>query len=231
VHRSIAGNIQCYNGEPSPRPLGSGILKILFFPKLLHDDILYRIIFICHSQQPVCGLLLWGPFIGGASYNGWFFFVCVSLPCTGHSLSCISLLSTISCEVTWFSTEEAGEDFPSTVFLYGSSGYSPFPTSSYTLFIVGSSWKEVFCFHNSCVRSSWRCVHCIWIMLGVSPLCIEASSWYWWVVCFCFCNGRSDFSCGHRFFAGRWLLPSIVHMWLVECFRRCTRTSCWGVHW
>jgi hypothetical protein len=89
--------------------------------------------------------------------------------------------ATISCKVTGFPAIEAGEDFPCSIFLNGSSGYTPFPTSPCAFSVSDSSWEEVFCFCYSCTCSSWGCVHCIAIALWIPPLGIE---WFpvvcWW---------------------------------------------------
>jgi hypothetical protein len=47
--------------------LGSGILKILFSPQLLHNNVFYIVVFVGYAGQPVVGVLLWGPVIGDAS--------------------------------------------------------------------------------------------------------------------------------------------------------------------
>jgi hypothetical protein len=157
----------------------------------LHDDIFHIVIFICDSCQPVAGALLWGPIIGNAPVvdNPNIAFV-LSLSCTygtlvilwwtawslivsWDSLVPVSFLSTISCEVTWFSAEEACEDFPLSVFLDGSSWVSPFPTSSYSLFVSISTWEEIFCLGHPSAHSSWGGVHCIEISLRISPLAVE----------------------------------------------------------
>jgi hypothetical protein len=71
----------------------------------------------------------------------------------------ISFLSAVSCKVTRFSAKEACEDFPLSVLLDGSSGVSSFSVTSYTLFVLISSWEEIFCFCDSCPSSSGQCIH------------------------------------------------------------------------
>jgi hypothetical protein len=146
-------------------------LKILFLPQFLHYDVLYGVVLICYSGQPVCSPLLRGSFIGNASRDDCFFFV--SLPGVRWSLIAIAFLPAVSCEVTWFITEKAFKDFPCSVLLNRSSWYSSFPTSSYTLFISGSSGEEIFGFGDLRTRSTWGGIHCIWVMLGIPPLVIE----------------------------------------------------------
>jgi hypothetical protein len=181
--------------------LGSGILKILFPPQFLHDNVFYVIMFVCDSCQPVAGVLLWGPIVGDASvidYPNIAFFladlssthgpliiargVTWSLVVSQKTLVTVLFLLAVSCEVTWFSAKEACEDFPLSVFLDGSSWVSPFSVSSYSLFVSGSSWEEIFCFGYPGVCSSWGSIHCVWIPLRVSPLVTEripVISWWW----------------------------------------------------
>jgi hypothetical protein len=45
---------------PLPRLWGSGALKILFLPELLHDKVFHIIIFLSYSRKPILGFLLWG---------------------------------------------------------------------------------------------------------------------------------------------------------------------------
>jgi hypothetical protein len=100
-----------------------------------------------------------------------------SLVCTLGPLIAISLLLAISCKVTRFSTNEACEDFPLSVFLDGSLGVSSLSATSYALFMSVSSWEEIFCFRNSCPSSSWRCVHSVGITwCVVMPWFVD---WWW----------------------------------------------------
>jgi hypothetical protein len=169
----------------------------------LHDDVFYVIMFICDSRQPVVGALLWGSIVSNASVidNPNIAFVLVGLSCTcgtlvvswwttwslivsWDALIAVSFLLAISCEVTWFSTEETCEDFPLSVFLDRSSWVSPFSASSYSLFVSISAWEEIFCFGYPGVRPSWGSIHCVWVSLGISPLVIEwfpgiGGRWLW----------------------------------------------------
>jgi hypothetical protein len=54
------------------------------------------------------------------------------------------------------------------------------------LFVPVSSWEEIVCFGYPGARSSWGGIHCIWILLGVSPLAIERLPGIsgWWPLCF-----------------------------------------------
>jgi hypothetical protein len=99
------------------------------------------------------------------------------------------LLSTVSCEVTGFSTEEACEDFPLSVLLNGSAWVSSFSAPSYPLFVSISSWAEVFCLRNSCTCSSWRCVHHV----GISWCVVLPWFVNWWWMWSCFESVRSVF--------------------------------------
>jgi hypothetical protein len=110
-----------------------------------------------------------------------------SLICSLGSLIAVSFLSAISCKVTRFSAEKTCEDFPLSVLLNGSLGVPPFSAASYALFVSISSWKEIFCFCDSCPSSSGRCVHgvvgllwCVimpwfvgrwWVWLCLEPVC------------------------------------------------------------
>jgi hypothetical protein len=164
--------------------LGSGILKILFSPQFLHNNVFYIVVFVGYACQPVAGALLWGSIVGDTSvvdYPNVAFFL-TDLPSVHGYLSVargttwplvVSFLSAVSCEVTRLSAEEACEDFPLSVLLDGSSLVSSLSTSSYTLFVSVSSWKEIICFSYLGTRSSWGGVHCIWISLRVPPLIIE----------------------------------------------------------
>jgi hypothetical protein len=102
------------------------------------------------------------------------------------ALIVITFLPTISCEVTGLSAEETCKDFPLSVLLDGSSGVSSFFVPPYTLFVSVSSWEKIFCFGYSGARSSWGSIHCIWILLRVSPLAIERLRGIsgWWPLCF-----------------------------------------------
>jgi hypothetical protein len=164
--------------------LGSGILKILFPPQFLHDDVFYIVMFICHACQPVVGTLLWSSVVGNTSivdYLNVALFL-VDLPSTHGCLNIVRgatwslvvpFLSTVSCEVTGLSAEETCEDFPLSVLLNGSSWISSFSASSYALFVSVSSWKEIVCFGYPGTRSPWGSIHCIGISLRISPLAID----------------------------------------------------------
>jgi hypothetical protein len=73
---------------------------------------------------------------------------------TCWSLIVALFLSTIPCEVTRLSAKEACEDFPLSILLDGSSGVSSFSAPPYSLFVLVSSWEEVFRFHDPCSSSS-----------------------------------------------------------------------------
>jgi hypothetical protein len=157
--------------------------------------------FVCDSCQPVTGTLLWGSIVGDAPVvdNPNIAFILADLSnaqgtlgiargatwplvVSWNALVAISFLSAISCEVTWFSAEEACEDFPLSIFLDGSSWVSPFSIPSYSLFVLGSAQEEIFCFGYPGVRPSWGSIHCVWISLGVSPLVVErlpVIGWCW----------------------------------------------------
>ena len=64
---------------PSPRPTGSGPLKILLLPQLLKDHVLDLIAFLCNSSKPILGFLLRGAFIHYClcDSNGFFLFVVI----------------------------------------------------------------------------------------------------------------------------------------------------------
>ena len=68
---------------PSPRPTGSGALKILLLPQLLEYHILYLITFSCDSVKPILGFLLWVTGVGNCScyLDGFFLFVIVMRLC------------------------------------------------------------------------------------------------------------------------------------------------------
>jgi hypothetical protein len=156
--------------------------------------------FIRDSRQPVIGALLWGSIVSDTSAvnNPNIAFVLAGLSCTygtliiarwvtwplvvsWDALITISFLSAISCEVTWFSTEETCEDFPLSVLLDGSSWVSPFLVPPYLLFVSGSAWEEIFCFGYPGTCPSWGSIHCVWILLGISPLVVERFP----VICWC----------------------------------------------
>jgi hypothetical protein len=164
--------------------LGSGIFKILFSPQFLHHNVFYIVVFVCYAHKPVVGPLLWSSVVGNASivdYPNVAFFL-ADLPSTHGCLSIargatrslvVPFLSTVSCEVTGLSAEEACEDFPLSVLLNGSPWVSSFSTSSYALFASVSSWKEIVCFGYPGACPPWRRIHCIGILLRISPLAIE----------------------------------------------------------
>jgi hypothetical protein len=103
--------------------LGSGILKILSPPQLLHNKVLNFVWFFSHSFEPGLSLLLWGTsfddtmVINDASGGVEAIFFSVRLSDVRRTLTLLIRvlpqgLSTISFKVTRFITIEAFEDFP-----------------------------------------------------------------------------------------------------------------------
>ena len=64
---------------PSPRPTGSGALKILLLPQLLKYHVLYFVTFPSNPIEPILGFLLRVARIGyGSCYlDGFFLFIVV----------------------------------------------------------------------------------------------------------------------------------------------------------
>jgi hypothetical protein len=104
--------------------LGSGILKILLPPQLLHDKVFDFIRFFSDPFQPGLGFLLWGmPFddttvVHDASSGIEAIFAGIRLSDVWRALilsivrGLLRGLSTISFKVTWFVTIEAFENSP-----------------------------------------------------------------------------------------------------------------------
>jgi hypothetical protein len=164
--------------------LGSGILKILLPPQFLHDDVFCIIVFIGYSCKPIGGALLWGAVVSDASVVDYpyvtFFLMdlssarwhlCIARGTTWSLV--VPFLSAVACKVTGFPAEETCEDFPLSVLLDGPSWISAFSAPSHSLFVPISSWEEIFGFCYTSARSSWGCVHCIWVLLRISPLVAE----------------------------------------------------------
>ena len=99
---------------PSPRPTGSGALKILLLPQLLKDQVLHLVVFSCYSSQPVHCFLLRGVCICDCVYNLDGFFLFVVVVCSGEaSLASRGLVPTmlwaILCHVSFLSADIAGD--------------------------------------------------------------------------------------------------------------------------
>ena len=64
---------------PSPRPMGSGALKILFFPQLLEYHVLYFVTLSRDSVKPILGFLLRVTGVGNCAchLDGFLLFVVV----------------------------------------------------------------------------------------------------------------------------------------------------------
>ena len=64
---------------PSPRPTGSGVLKILLFPQLLEHHVFYFVTFSCHPIEPVLGFLLGVASVRYCSchLDGFFLFIII----------------------------------------------------------------------------------------------------------------------------------------------------------
>jgi hypothetical protein len=154
-------------------------------------------VFIGYACQPIGGALLWGSIVSDTSiidYSNVTFFLSDLLGARGYlgisrgtvwSLI-VSFLSAVPCKVTRLSAKEAGEDFPLSIPLDGSPWVSSFPTSSDSLFVPISSWKEIFCFRYARPCPSWGGIHCIWVPRRVSPLAVKRppGSSGCWFLCF-----------------------------------------------
>ena len=116
---------------PSPRPTGSGALKILLLPQLLEHHIFYFVTLSGDPVKPILGLLLGVASIcyGSCHLNRFFLFVIVVRLC-GTSFTATGLipavLRAVASSVSLLSTDVAGD-----VCEVGS------PTSSYK----SSSWR------------------------------------------------------------------------------------------
>ena len=160
---------------PSPRPTGSGALKILFLPQLLEYHVLHLIAFSSNSIKPILSFLLGITSIGNCScyLDGFFLFVIVMRLCKAR-LAATGLipmvLRAVSSDMSLLSTHVAGDigEVGSPTSGQKSSSWRGYatPASSSTgyervvRFVLGS-------LGDAGSRSVRRCIHCIGM-----------SSWY-----------------------------------------------------
>ena len=78
-------HIQSYNIMPSPRPTGSGTLKILLFPQLLQYHVFHFVAFSGNFIKPVLGFLLGVVGIHNCMCNLNKLFLIVIVMCLGES--------------------------------------------------------------------------------------------------------------------------------------------------
>ena len=144
--------IQSYNVMPSPRPTGSGALKILLFPQLLEYHVFYFVTFSCDPIEPVLGSLLQVARVCYCSchLDGLFLFViimCLREARLAPAGLIPTVLRTIACNMSLLTTDVAGD-----IREVGS------PTSCYK----SSSWQG----YTTSTSSSSRCEGIIWFVLG-----------------------------------------------------------------
>ena len=116
---------------PSPRPTGSGVLKILLLPQLLEYHILHLVTFSSDSVEPILGLLLRVAVIRYCPCHLYRFFLFIVVVRLGEARLTTAglipaMLGTITSDVSLLSTDIAGD-----IREVGS------PTSSYK----SSSWR------------------------------------------------------------------------------------------
>ena len=122
---------------PSPRPTGSGALKILFLPQLLEYHIFYFVTFSGNPVEPVLGFLLG---VAGICYRsrhlyGFFLFVVV-VGLREASFAAVRLipavLRAVASNVSLLSTDIAGDvgEVGSPTSRYKSSSWRGYSASS-----------------------------------------------------------------------------------------------------
>ena len=99
---------------PSPRPSGSGALKILLFPQLLEHHILYFIALSGYSVKPVLGLLLWVMCVSNRPcyLDRFFLFVVIVCGCKACAASpglIEAVLRAVSRDMPLLSTNVTGD--------------------------------------------------------------------------------------------------------------------------
>jgi hypothetical protein len=116
--------------------LGSGILKILSPPQLLHDKVFHLVGFFHNSFKPGLSFLLWSASFddtaivddAASGIETIFARIGLSSVCRALILPIIRIrlqwLSAISFKVTWFVTVKTFEDFPLPYWCTHSSSYS-----------------------------------------------------------------------------------------------------------
>jgi hypothetical protein len=140
---------------PSPRPSGLGVWKILLFPQCLHNGVFCFVVFIGYILEPIICFLLWVPIICGDACDLFVFvsFCLASLTCAlaWLPLPLLGGLSAISDHMSWFLTAIADD-------------FSFVPRLSFPSVILCAR-LHFFSSGKSGPRTSWRCIHGIWISL------------------------------------------------------------------
>ena len=122
---------------PSPRPTGSGALKILFLPQLLEYHIFYFVTFSGHSIEPILGFLLRVACVGNCPrYLDRFILLVIIMRLREARLAAAGLipavLRAVAGNVPLLATDIAGDvrEFGSLTSSYESSSWRGYSASS-----------------------------------------------------------------------------------------------------
>ena len=161
---------------PSPRPTGSGALKILFLPQLLEYHVLHFITFPCYSIEPVLGFLLGVAIVSDRScylYGFLLFIVVVCLREASFAAAGLipAVLRAVASNVSLLSTDVAGdvrEIRPPTSSDKSSSwrGYSASSSSSSSAWCEGVIGFILGRLRDAGARSVRRRIHSIGVPHG-----------------------------------------------------------------